>query len=153
MKNIIIIIVCLVIGFALYTFIVAIYKANFNVDGALPSKNLSKEKSTFEKTKISTEKSTIVNDVEINTSDNTDCGDACNNSLEKKYVEVYLIQNINKLVPKNSFSNSFWSVSNYTVDTNANIGIVVYSDGNNKYSKDFIYTEYNDGSVASMILK
>jgi hypothetical protein len=154
MRKVIIIIVCLVIGFILYTFIVAIYKANFNVDGALPAKNTSKEKPSFEKTKISTEKLNVVNGVSIDTSSTTDCGEACNDTIEKKHVEIYLIQNINKLIPKNSFyNNSSWSVKNYTVDTNANIGIVVFEDSNYTYTKDFHYTQDASGNISNMVLR
>lgn len=160
MKKVIIIIICIVLGFILYTFIVAIYKANFNVDGALPSKNLSKKKSNFEKTRVTTDNLIIENGVSIDTSidtetnNTTDCGDSCNDSLEKKRVEIYLIQNTGKLFPKKSiYDSSYWSLRNYTVDTNANSGIAVYEDGNYSYTKDFYYTEDSNGNITNMIFR
>lgn len=160
MKKVIIIIICIVLGFILYTFIVAIYKANFNVDGALPSKNLSKKKSNFEKTRVTTDNLTIENGITIDTSINTDttnttdCGDSCNDSLEKKRVEIYLIQNTSKLFPKKSvYDNSFWSLRSYTVDTRANSGIAIYNDGNYTYTKDFNYTLDVNGNISNMIFR
>lgn len=168
MRKVIIIIICLLIGFIVYTFIVALYKANYsNTEEVLPSKNINKqeklefektsiEKNNFDKTNIGSDK-TIVETNDITSSndfdDSSDCRENCQNDLEKKKVEIYLIQNINRLVPKNSYSSTMLNIRNYTVDTNANTGIVIYESGDDRYSKDFLYTQDNFGDITRMVLK
>lgn len=168
MRKVIIIIVCLLIGFLVYTFIVALYKANYNnTQNVLPSKNINKqeklefektsiEKNNFDKNNINSDK-TIVETNNITSSNefdsSNDCGENCQSDIEKKKVEIYLIQNINRLAPKNSYSSVMLNVRNFTVDINANTGIVIYESGDYKYSKDFLYTQDNFGDITSMVLK
>ncbi|MDQ3244876.1 MAG: hypothetical protein M3P22_00815 [bacterium] len=158
MKKILVIIFAIILGFLLYTFVVALYRANFSADGALPSKNTSnslnsQDKVIFETTKVSTnelkpERTSIVSGFTYDETPNTN-----NSNTQNCDFNCQKLDTRSKIWNYIENKNPTFFVYDLVVDINAHTGIVIYKQNDRQYRKDFFYTEDYNGNITSLILR